>query len=142
MSEDLIINERITIPGFLIKLTAMRSSGPGGQNVNKVSTKIELRFSPAESCLFTQAVLDRIMKLAGTRVDSDGAIILSSQNFREQYRNICDVREKLRHLIQKALKPPKPRKPTKPSKASVERRIKKKKILSSKKAQRKADFDY
>jgi ribosome-associated protein len=136
MSEPLVINERIIIPATCLTLSAVRSSGPGGQNVNKVSSKIELRFNPSEYGKFSVSVLKRLMTLAGNKIDKNGNIVIISQKFREQHRNIKDARNKLLRLILKALKPPKIRKPTKPSKASVEKRLLKKKKQSQKKSDR------
>ena len=116
--------------------TAVRSSGPGGQNVNKVSSKIEIRFNPYSFYGFTSAVRQRLIILAGSRIDSDSNIIISSQEHREQHRNLAEARNKLKRLILKALRPPKPRKPTRPTRASVERRIKQKKKRGQKKSLR------
>lgn len=120
----------------MIQVSATRSSGPGGQNVNKVASCIELRFNPESSELFSDKILKRIYKLAGKRVDSNGNLIIRSQKYREQYRNLIDAYDRLKNLITKALKPPKPRKPTKPSKASREKRILEKKKTKNKKALR------
>jgi ribosome-associated protein len=136
MSTPLIINERITIPADLLEISAVRSSGPGGQNVNKVATCIELRFRPEHCDQLSNPVIQRLLKIAGNRVDSENTIIITSQRFREQYRNLDDAREKLKELILRALKPPKIRKPTRPTRSSVEERITKKKQAGIKKSQR------
>lgn len=142
MNLPLAINNKIVIPASLLNYSAVRASGPGGQNVNKVATKIEIRFNPYSFYGFSNAVRTRLLKLAGSRVDSEGNIIISSQKYREQHRNIVDAREKLKHLILKALRPPKPRKPTKPTRASIERRIASKKKKSEKKSMRKKQLDF
>ena len=139
--EDLIVNEKITIAAELLTVNAVRSSGPGGQNVNKVSTCIELRFNPNNCAQLSEITLNKLLTANKNKLDSEGNIIITSQRFREQYRNIEDAREKLRILILEALKVKKKRRPTKPTKASVEDRILKKKIISQKKASRSKKFD-
>ena len=134
--EDLVINENITIPAEQMSISAVRSSGPGGQNVNKVSTCIELRFNPKNCSQLTETIVQKLLNANKNRLDADEAIVITSQRFREQYRNIEDAREKLREMIKDALKVKKKRRPTKPTKASVEDRILSKKINSQKKASR------
>lgn len=136
MNLPIEINANLVIPAELIEISAVRSSGPGGQNVNKVATCIELRFNPEASCLFSQSVLERLKKIAGNRFDSEGTLIIASQKYREQYRNLDDARDKLKEMILKALKPPKARRPTRPTKASVEKRITNKKQTGQKKSLR------
>ncbi len=141
MMEDLVINERITIPADLMTVSAVRSSGPGGQNVNKVSTCIELRFNPKNCSQLSETAINKLLQANKNKLDSEGTIIITSQRFREQYRNIEDAREKLRLLVLEALKVKKKRRPTKPTKASIEDRITSKKINSQKKALRTKKFD-
>lgn len=136
MSTPIIINERITIPAEQIEINAVRSSGPGGQNVNKVATCIELRFNPTNCPQLSIPVINRLLVIAGNRLDSENTIIITSQKYREQYRNLDDAYNKLKDMILKALKPPKPRRPTKPTKSSIEKRITKKKQASQKKSLR------
>ncbi len=136
MNRALEITSDIIIPADELEISAVRSSGPGGQNVNKVSTCIELRFNPERCGLFSTAVLTRLMALVGNRIDSEGNILITSQRYREQYRNLDDALEKLKKMILQALKPPKPRKPTRPGRAAIERRIDKKKQTGEKKARR------
>lgn len=136
MNSPIVINERITIPADQITISAVRSSGPGGQNVNKVATCIELRFNPLECPQLSMPVINRLLAIAANRLDSEGTIIITSQKYREQYRNLDDACTKLKEMIIKALKPPKPRRPTKPTKSSVEKRITKKKQAGEKKSLR------
>ncbi|NCB39008.1 MAG: aminoacyl-tRNA hydrolase [Erysipelotrichia bacterium] len=136
MNTPLIINDQITIPAEQLEISAVRSSGPGGQNVNKVATCIELRFNPERCSLLSTAVTQRLLALAGNRTDSENTIIITSQKFREQYRNLDDARSKLKEMIIKALKPPRPRRPTRPSKTSVEKRLTQKKQAGNKKSLR------
>lgn len=140
--EDLIINDSIIISADLLTISAVRSSGPGGQNVNKVSTCIELRFNPKKCLVLTETAINKIIAANRSRLDAEGALIITSQRYREQYRNIEDAREKLKSIVLEAIKIKKKRKPTKPTKASKEARMNSKKINSQKKAMRSKDFDY
>ncbi len=139
--EDLVINENITIPSEQLTVNAVRSSGPGGQNVNKVSTCIELRFSPKNCPELSETAINKLLAANKNKLDSEDCLIITSQQFREQYRNIEDARNKLRNLILEALKVRKKRRPTKPTKASIEERMTSKKIQSQKKASRSKKYD-
>jgi ribosome-associated protein len=105
----------------------IRSSGPGGQNVNKVATAVQLRFDAANAPGLPERVRERALKLAGQRATKDGVIVIEAGRFRTQEQNRADARERLAALLAKAAEPPpKPRKKTKPSKGAVERRLKEK----------------
>jgi len=130
-----MLKERDFSPEFTI--TASRSSGPGGQNVNKVSTKVELRFDIVHSTLLSDEEKEIIQTRLTSKINSEGEIILVSQSERSQLQNKENVIEKFYVLLDKALTPVKKRKPTKPSRAAKEKRLEEKRIQSEKKDRRK-----
>ncbi len=120
-----------------IVFSASRSSGPGGQNVNKVSTKVELRFNIPNSNLLSDSEKEILSVKLKNKINKEGDLILVSQEERSQIKNKENVLQKFNELINEALTPPKKRKPTKPSKARKEKRLEEKKIISEKKSKRK-----
>jgi ribosome-associated protein len=130
------IRERNFENEFII--SASRSSGPGGQNVNKVSTKIELRFNISGSLLLSEEEKEIIIQKLSNRINNTFELIIVSQSERTQLQNKESAIEKFYLLIEKALKPIRKRKPTKPSFASKLRRLEHKKLLSIKKSNRKS----
>jgi len=137
----LIVNSRIRIPQSELRFTFVRSSGPGGQNVNKVSSKAVLRWRVAESAALPDDVRERFLARYRRRVTSEGDMIVSSQRYRDQGRNVADALEKLRAIIAAVATPPKKRKPTKPSRAAMARRKASKQALAQKKHRRRVVSD-
>jgi ribosome-associated protein len=124
------VTDQISIDESEIDESFVRSSGPGGQNVNKLSTAVQLRFDVRRSPALPNDVAVRLMRLAGKRMTKDGVLVLIAQNHRTQERNRAEALERLIALIQEAAVRPVPRRATKPTKASKLRRIEGKKHRS------------
>ena len=117
------INENISIPPGEIEISAIRSQGAGGQNVNKVSTAIHIRFNVRASAAISDEDRQRILRVKDRRLSKEGVIVIKSQRYRSQDKNRSDALEKLAEMIRKALVEKKPRKRTKPPRKSREKRL-------------------
>lgn len=126
----------VVIPASELTWTASRASGPGGQNVNKVASKVELRFDVGATNVLLPSAKARLVLLAGNAIDSGGVLHVVSQLTRDQSQNLEDARGKLQTLVARALVVPKKRRATKPTRGSTERRLQSKREGSERKASR------
>lgn len=140
--DPLRIDDRISIPLEEFRWEYSRSGGPGGQNVNKVNSKVQLRWNVRSSPSLPAPVRTRLETLAGKRLTADGELLIAAQSSRDQARNVETCLEKLRTLLQSAARPPTPRRPTRPTRASRARRAEDKARRSeTKRARRLPDPD-
>ena len=120
---SLHVTPRIVIPDDELVERFIRSSGPGGQNVNKVATAVQLRYDLEHSRALSEAAKVRLRSLSGRRLTADGSILIIARNHRTQERNRREAEQRLAELIRRALEVPRLRKPTRPTRASHERRL-------------------
>lgn len=131
MAEPIRVAHGILIPEAAVVWRAVRSSGPGGQNVNKVASKIDLRVDLRAVTGLSTAARARLEALAAARKDAEGRLVVTSQRTRDQLRNLEDARDKVKKLVERALREPRPRRLTQPSRGAVDRRLKSKKVRSA-----------
>ncbi|MBU8870893.1 MAG: aminoacyl-tRNA hydrolase [Gemmatimonadales bacterium] len=131
MSDDLVINAKVTVPAGELSFSASRSSGPGGQHVNTTDSRIQLRWNLRESVALTEVQRNRLLKFFASRLTEAGELILACDTNRSQRRNREEVVQRLAALVREALIPPKPRRKTRPTAASRERRLQDKRRRSN-----------
>jgi ribosome-associated protein len=136
MRRAIVVSANVSVPADGWSWRASRSSGPGGQNVNKVASRVELRLSLDRVVGLTGAARARLASLVRNRLDADGRLLVTSQATRDQGRNLEDAVDKARRLLAAALVAPRPRRPTRAGRAAVERRLAAKKRTGARKKQR------
>ena len=137
----LLVNSRIQIPLAEFVFSYARSSGPGGQNVNKVNSKATLRWPLISSPSLPEDVRQRFLARYPRRVTVEGDLVVTSQRYRDAGRNATDCLEKLHQMLLEVAQPPKYRKPTRPTRGSVRRRLDDKRRRSQKKGSRREGFE-
>lgn len=136
MSEALRVSDRVVVPAGALSVRAVRSSGPGGQNVNKVASKVELRVDLDRIEGLDSGARERLSSLTARRLDAEGRWLVVSQRTRDQHRNLEDAREKVRDLVVRCLVAPRSRRPSKPTRSSREKRLSAKKRGAERKRHR------
>ncbi len=139
--QDLFVNNRLTIPASELQVQYSRSSGPGGQNVNKVSSRVTLRWQVQEQPLLPPAWQARLLARHGNKVTREGQLVLHSDRYRDQLRNLNDCRSRLLQILLECATAPVPRIATKPTLASERRRVEGKRRLAQKKEGRRNPFE-
>ena len=129
--DAIVVTDSVRVPERALTMRAVRASGPGGQNVNKVASKVDLRVDLEAIEGLADPARDRLRALAGRRLDAEGRLQITSQATRDQTRNLDDAREKVRALVAAALHEPKRRRASRPTRAARERRIESKKRRST-----------
>jgi len=139
--QSLRINSKVAIPRSELRFTFVRSSGPGGQNVNKVASKAVLRWSVRNSAALCDEIRERLLARLARRINDRGELILTSQRYRDQSKNIDDCLNKLQSLVAAAAVPPRRRKKTRPPKSARETRLREKRVTGEKKQRRRLPRD-
>ena len=137
----LVVNSQLRIPIAEFEISFVRSSGPGGQNVNKVNSKAVLRWGVRHSSALPEAVRQRFLQKYAARLTNEGELLITSQRYRDAPRNSQDCLEKLRAMLLSVANPPKRRRATRPTRGSVERRLKAKRNQSAAKQGRRMRGD-
>jgi ribosome-associated protein len=136
MSDPIVVNDRVTLPAADLRWTAVRASGPGGQNVNKVASKVELRFDVRGTRALDAVTKERLRVLSGSRMATTGELVVTSQKTRDQAKNLEDARARVADLVRRALDRPTPRRATRPSRAKARIRVEDKRKQGQKKVAR------
>ena len=136
MPEPIEVGPHVLVPASALSMRATRASGPGGQNVNKVASKVELRVDLERIEGLSADAHRRLLALSAGRRDSDGRLVVRSQRTRDQHRNLQDARERVRDLVARSLEAPRPRRATKPGPAARGRRLLEKKQAAARKRAR------
>jgi ribosome-associated protein len=138
---DLVIHDRLALPEEELRVEYARSGGPGGQNVNKVETKVQVRWNPAESEAISEADRAWLLTRLASRLTTDGDLLISSTRTRYRERNREDALKKLAETVREALRRPKRRRKSRPTRASIERRLETKRRRSRTKKDRRRPID-
>jgi len=134
--DAILVAAGVIVPGSALSFRAVRASGPGGQNVNKVASKVELRVDLGMVDGLPPPARERLRMLAGPRLDADGRLLVTSQRTRDQHRNLEDAREKVRQILGRALQTPRARRATAPTASAREERLREKKRRAARKRAR------
>lgn len=141
MADPIRVSDDVTVPASALTFRATRAAGPGGQNVNKVASKVELRVDLGRISGLTPEAWARLVALCSGRRDRDGRLVVTSQRTRDQRRNLEDAREKVRDVVARALVAPRVRRPTRVTTGAREERLAGKRLAASRKRQRAAVRD-
>ncbi len=139
MFDPIVVRPGVVVPGDALSMRAVRASGPGGQNVNKVASKVQLWVDLSRIQGMDVAARVRLLATCKNSLDADGQLVVTSQRTRDQRQNLEDAREKVRALVARALERPRPRRATRPTRGSVERRIAEKKHRARTKSGRRGE---